>query len=352
MRHPVIASALDGRSRRHILLGGGAAAAALAGLVSGLGRPIAALALSVLLVGLASGMGFLSRGLRVPELLRERLSAARDALPRHSLALREARGAPTEPAPSGADRLKGPEAAGRPAKPPKPNAPPAKPAGAVKPQRAPRPGGAAKPLEAAKPPGAAKVSKPARSAKPKPPSRMKPGAKPQRRGGREAQALVPIYGPSASNPGRSPPMPRTRRSSPARSSGGGMDGSQTSTRSPSAAGRDWIVERSPRFFWPAGDIPRQRLVGLTRSSLTPFSGPAGARWVAKARGIGNGSSARSRLRPNSPTAWTGKRSRPRGAGGPARGGPRESCRRQAPDAAPHGRGVPPFRSTERAVHAW
>ena len=94
-------------------------------------------------------MGFLSRGLRVPELLRERLSAARGALPRHSLALREARGAPTEPAPSGADRLKGPEAAGRPAKPPKPNAPPAKPAGAVKPQRAPRPGGAAKPLEAA-----------------------------------------------------------------------------------------------------------------------------------------------------------------------------------------------------------
>jgi hypothetical protein len=264
VRHPVIASALDGRSRRHILLGGGAAAAALAGLVSGLGRPIAALALSLLLVGLASGMGFLSRGLRVPELLRERLSAARDALPRRSLAgprteaLREARGAPTESAPSGADRLKGPEAAGRPAKPPKPNAPRAKPAGAVKPQRAPRPGGAAKPLEAAKPPGAAKVSKPARSAKPKPPSRMKPGAKPQTRRRKRSPSprtnLRPVGEQSRPVATDAPNQKKLTCSI-----FGWRDGRVADFYAVAFGlqGRDWIVERSPRFFWPAGDIPRE-----------------------------------------------------------------------------------------------
>ena len=75
-------------------------------------------------------------------------------------------------------------------------------------------------------------------------------------------------------------------------------------------GRDWIVERSPRFFWPAGDIPRE--AHEAHAILVDALLRAGARWVTKARGIGNVSSARSRLRPNSPTAWTGKRSRPRG----------------------------------------
>jgi hypothetical protein len=264
VRHPVIESVLDGHSRRYILLGGGAAAAALAGLVSGLGRPVAVLALSLLLVGLASGMDVLSRGRRVPGLLRERFSAARDASPRHSLAgprpeaLREARGAPTEPAPSGADRLKRPEAAGRPVKPPKPKARPAKPAGAAKPRRAPKPGGAAKPLEAAKPPGAAKVSKPAQSAKPTPPSRTKPGAKPQTR--RRKRSPTP----------RTNLRPVGEQSRPVATDAphqekltcsifGWRDGRVADFYAVAFGlqGREWIVERSPRFFWPAGDIPHE-----------------------------------------------------------------------------------------------
>lgn len=252
MRHPVIESALDGRSPRYILLGGGAAAAALAALVSGLGRAVAALALILLLVGLASGIDVLSRGRRVPGLLRERLSAARDASPRHSLALREARGAPTEPAPSGADRLKGPEAAGRPVIPPKPKARPAKPAGAAKPHRAPKPGGAAKP------PGAARVSKPARSAKPKPPSRMKPGAKPQTRKRKRSASpranLRPVgeqSGPVATD------APNQKKLTC--SIFGWRDGRVADFYAVAFGlqGRDWIVERSPRFFWPAGDVPRE-----------------------------------------------------------------------------------------------
>jgi hypothetical protein len=257
VRHPVIESALDGRFRRYILLGGGAAAAALAGLVSGLGRPVAALALILLLVGVASGMDVLSRGRRVPGLLRARSSAARDASPRHSLPLREARGAPAEPAPSGGDRLKGPEAAGRPEKPPKPKARPAKPPGAAKPHRAPKPG-AAKPLEAAKPPRAAKDSKPARSAKPKPPSRMKPGAKPQTRRRKRSPGpranLRPVGEQSRPVATDAPSQKKLTCSI-----FGWRDGRVADFYAVAFGleGRDWIVERSPRFFWPAGDIPQE-----------------------------------------------------------------------------------------------
>ena len=263
MRHPVIESALDGRSRRSILLGGGAAAAALAGLVGGLGGPVAAFALSFLLVGLASGMDVVSRGRRVPGLLRERFSAAQEASPRHSLAgprpgaLKEARGAPTEPTPSGADRLKGPEAAGRP-EPPKPKARPAKPPGAAKPRRAPKPGGAAKPLEQAKPPGAVKASKPARLAKPKPPSRTKPGAKPQTRRRKRSPSpranLRPVGEQSRPVATDAPNQKKLTCSI-----FGWRDGRVADFYAVAFGlqGRDWIVERSPRFFWPAGDMPHE-----------------------------------------------------------------------------------------------
>jgi hypothetical protein len=251
------------------------------------------LTLSLLLLGLAAGMGVLPRGRRVPELVRERFSAVRDASPRYHLAaadvprrprpesLTETPGPRAEPAPSGADRSKRSDVGGAPAQPPKPKAPPAhkrrsthkppeavsphtaksaqpaKPAGAVKPQRALKPGGAAKPSEAAKASGAVKVPKPARSAKPKPPTRMKPGAKPQTR--RRRRSPHPRTEPRPVDE-QAPPVAHapTRRELTC-SIFGWRDGRVADFYAVAFGlqGRDWIVERSPRFLWSGGEPPAE-----------------------------------------------------------------------------------------------
>ena len=154
--------------------------------------------------------------------------------------------------------VEGARSRGTAGKPPKPKARPAKPAGAAKPQRAPKPGGAAKPLEAAKPPGAAKASKPARSAKPKPPSRTKPGAKPQTRRRKRSPSpranLRPVGEQSRPVATDAPNQKKLTCSI-----FGWRDGRVADFYAVAFGlqGRDWIVERSPRFFWPAGDMPHE-----------------------------------------------------------------------------------------------
>ncbi len=116
----------------------------------------------------------------------------------------------------------------------------------------PQAGGAAKSSEAAKPPGAVK---PARSAKPKPPTRMKPGAKP--------------------HPGRGKRSPR-HRTEPRPVDGQALRVAHAPTRRKLTCsifgwrdewvadfyavafglqGRDWIVERSPKFLWLGEETP-------------------------------------------------------------------------------------------------
>ena len=187
----------------------------------------------------------------------------------------EAPGPRAEPAPSGADRLKRSDVGGAPAQPPKPKAPPAhkrrttrkrpkavpphtdksakpvKPAGVVKPQKALKPG-AAKSSEAAKPPGAVK---PARSAKPKPPTRMKPGAKPHpgrgKRSPRDRTELRTVDG-QALRVAHAP----TRRKLTC-SIFGWRDEWVADFYAVAFGlqGRDWIVERSPKFLWLGEETP-------------------------------------------------------------------------------------------------
>ena len=189
----------------------------------------------------------------------------------------EAPGPRIDPAPSGADRSKLSDVGEAPAQPPKPTSPPAhkrstrkppkavprhtdksakpaKPAGAVKPQISLKPGGAAKSSAAAKPPGAVK---PARAAKPKPPTRMKPGAKPHTRRGKISPRP------------RTEPRPVDGQALPVAHvpTRGKLTCSIFGWRDEWAAdfyavafglqGRDWIVERSPKFLWLGEETPSE-----------------------------------------------------------------------------------------------
>lgn len=238
---------------------------------------VLALALLTLLLVLAFGMGALPRDFRVPKGVRERFNAVRHSSPRSYLGAAyasrrrdaepssEAAGLRGTTAQSGAHQSKGSDIPKEPARPPKAEAPPghkkpatkrAKPAGAVKPQRVPKSRGAAKPAERAKPPGAVKIPKPAPSAKPKPPTRITPGTKPQTRrrtrGTSSRTELRPVEAQPPRLAGHAP-SGRTLTCSIY----GWRDGQLADFYAVAFGlqGRDWIVERSPRFFWPAGEIP-------------------------------------------------------------------------------------------------
>ena len=121
---------------------------------------------------------------------------------------------------------------------------------AVKPPRPVKPGRVPKPAEATKPPRAAKpsqVARPpeplavptrARSAKPKPPTRTKPGARPQ-------------------SPPVDEPIPNSRKLTC--SIFGWRHGWVADFYAVAVGlqGHTWIVERSPPFYWRAGEVPRE-----------------------------------------------------------------------------------------------
>jgi hypothetical protein len=117
--------------------------------------------------------------------------------------------------------------------PKKPAGKPAKPAGAVKPRKISKPSPAGKPSGGAKSPGALKLAKPG------------PLAKPRRTRSPSRRAeLRPV---DELSPGARVTC----------SIFGWRDGEVADFYAVAFGlqGRDWIVERSPRFLWRAGDIP-------------------------------------------------------------------------------------------------
>jgi hypothetical protein len=269
-------------------------------------------ALSLLLLGVLHGVSVLARRSGVPERLRERIGAVRDGSPlsprRPVYAARRSRteflAQGTEPrsnlspsAGGGEERAEvagkraevagehaevaaeRAEVAGKPAKPPKPKVPPAapkkpsaqkpppaKPARPAKPvrrakpvpaaKRVPaakptpaKPAQAAKPVPAAKPAEAAKRPKPAWPANSKPPTPEKPRAErePAPRAERQPSSEQPR--PVVADAGRE----RTLTCSIY----GWRDGPVADfyALATGLQGRAWVVERSPRFEWLAGDFP-------------------------------------------------------------------------------------------------
>ena len=278
VRRPVMESAVDGRSRRGLLAGclrillvmvalaaswvllsGQAAASPLLGII---------LTLGVLLLVLAFGMGIHARDW-VPKGLRERLSALWEPSPLYAAAdaLRRAPTGSVSTAPAGAKRSRGADVAKKPSSPakakrlPSPKKPPgkpAKPAGAVKPQRLSKPARSAKPSEVAKSPRALKLTKPAPSAKPRPPARVKPPTKAStRRRTRSPGHRAELRPVDERSPLVADPAPTERAVTC--SIFGWRDGEVADFYAVAFGlqGHDWIVERSPRFLWPAGDVPAE-----------------------------------------------------------------------------------------------
>jgi hypothetical protein len=227
-----------------------------------------------LLLGVAFGVGALMR----PQWARERFGAVRGASlgyrprpvdvsprPRTEFLVQGTRPRPRrEPASPAVDPGKRPEARKQPAKPPKPTTPPpahknlsghepppakrsrpAKPrrpakwAGDAKPPGGARPAGAAKSLVAAKPGGAVKRPKAGRPVKRKPP--------------------IPRTFAAERQPGtpQETPNPRPAERNLTCSIFGWRSGRVADFYALASGlqGRDWIVERSPRFEWLAGDTP-------------------------------------------------------------------------------------------------
>jgi hypothetical protein len=290
------------------------------------------LALSLILLGVAGALGLFTRRLQVPKRLSERLGATRQASPRYRLRSVAASRKPRAEFAGEPAKLPKPKTAHE--KPSLHTAPPAKPAGAGKPSgavSAPKPARPAKPKPPpAKPAGAGKPSaavsapKPARPAKPKPPPTKPakpkpPPAKPKPPPAKPAGAGKPsaaVSAPKPARPAKSAPaqemprvtrLPRTRERSP---------GARTRLRSvreqsrPHAAvapakkklkcsifgwrdgqiadfyavawglqGHNWVVERSPRFEWVAGETPPAAyeahavlVAALRRSGWRPVGG--------------------------------------------------------------------------------
>lgn len=225
------------------------------------------LMLGVLLLVLAFGMGVHPRDWRVPKRLPERLSGLWEPSPLYAAADDRRRAPPgfVSKAPAGAKRPRGADVAKKPSSPAKakslpipkkPPGRPAKPAGAVEPRRISKPPRSGKPSEGAKSPGALKLTKPAPSAKPGPPARVKPKPKPQRprrkRSPGDRAELRPVAEQSPQVAAHAP----TGRTVTC-SIFGWRDGQVADFYAVAFGlqGRDWIVERSPRFRWPAGDVP-------------------------------------------------------------------------------------------------
>jgi hypothetical protein len=139
--------------------------------------------------------------------------------------------------------------------PKKPPEKPAKPAGAVKPQRI-KPPRSGKPSEVAKPPAALKPAKPAPAPKPEPSARVQAPVKaPTRRRTRSPSHRAELRPVDEQSPLVADPLPTGRTVTC--SIFGWRDGEVADFYAVAFGlqGRDWIVERSPRFLWPAGDVP-------------------------------------------------------------------------------------------------
>jgi hypothetical protein len=253
------------------------------------------LVLGLLLLTLAVGMGVLSREARRPTELRGRLEAIRDALPQPTLAAvyihRKPQGVttmPSSPSP-GADKSKESDGAGKPprapkpkskpsAAPKKPSTRPAKPPAAVKLHKLPKPAGPAKPAGAAKPSnrakhaGPARIPKPASSAKPKPTAPVE--SRTQTLGGTRSAAPRPNLRPVAEQP----PVAQGGRTLTC-SIYGRRDGQVADFYAVAFGlqGRNWVVERSPLFLWPAGDFPAEAYEA--HAALVDALGRAGWRLV-------------------------------------------------------------------------
>jgi hypothetical protein len=248
------------------------------------------LALGLLLLVGAFGMGALAREGRVAERPRERFGTAWEMLSRYARPVPVLRGPPDprwsrtdsltpftrvrpDSSPSAADTANDPETTETPTKPPKPKPPKPKPRQAwpkkpptrkppiadlprpPRPACADKPAGAAKPAPV-KPAGEVKQPKRARPAKPKSPPARKPASEPQ---------------PPKRE--RVPDPPSQLRLVPEQPPPGGRDARAVGKLTCSIfvwrnewvasfyafatglQGHEWIVERSPRFEWPAGGTP-------------------------------------------------------------------------------------------------
>ena len=222
-------------------------------------------ALGLLLLVLAVGMGVQPRDW--PKGLRGRLSGLWEPSPLYAVADVPRRAPPgsVSKAPAGAKRSRGADVAKKPSSPAKakrlpiPKKPPrrpAKPAGAAKPQRIPKLPRAGKPSEVEKPPGALKLPKPAAAAKPGPSARVKPPTKaPTRRRTRSRSHRAELRPVDEQSPVVADLLPTGRTVTC--SIFGWRDGEVADFYAVAFGlqGRDWIVERSPRFLWPAEDVP-------------------------------------------------------------------------------------------------
>jgi hypothetical protein len=216
--------------------------------------------LGLVLLVLAFGMGVHPRD-RVPKGLRERFSALWEPSPLYAAADARRR-APTgsvSQAPAGAKRSKKPSSPAKAKRLPTPKkrpGRPAKPAGAVKPQRVSKPSPSGKPPEMAKPPGALKLSRPAPAAKPGSSTRVKaPTKAPTRRRTKSRSHRAELRPVDEQSTLIADPTPIGRTVTC--SIFGWRDGEVADFYAVAFGlqGRDWIVERSPRFLWPAGDVP-------------------------------------------------------------------------------------------------
>jgi hypothetical protein len=225
------------------------------------------LTLGVLLLVLAFGMGVHPRDWRMPKGLRERFSGLWEPSPLYAAADVPRRAPPGSVSKTsvGAKRSNGADVVKKPSSPAKakrlpipkkPPAKPAKPAGAVKPQRISKPPRSGKPSEVAKPPGALKLPKPAPAAKPGPSARVKaPSKAPTPRRTRSPSHRAELRPVDEQSPPAADPLPTGRTVTC--SIFGWRDGEVADFYAVAFGlqGLDWIVERSPRFLWPAGDVP-------------------------------------------------------------------------------------------------
>jgi hypothetical protein len=219
------------------------------------------LTLCLLLLVLAFGMGVHHRDW-VPKGLRERWSGLWEPSPLYAAAeaLRRAPSGSISKAPPGAKGSRA-DAAKKPSRParakalPGPMKPPGKPA---KPARAVKPKSIPKPSQGAKSPGALKPTKPAPWTKPRPSARVKPPAKaPTRRGTKGPSRRAELRPVSEQPPPAADSLPTERTVTC--SIFGWRDGKIADFYAVAFGlqGHNWIVERSPRFLWSAGDVPAE-----------------------------------------------------------------------------------------------
>ena len=229
------------------------------------------LTLGLILLVLAFGMsiGVRPREWRMPKGLRERLSGLWESSPLYAAADARRRAPPesASKAPAGATPSRGAGVVKKPSSPAKakrlpipkkPPGKPTKPAGAVKPQRISKPPRSGKPSGVEKPPGALKLPKPAAAVKPGPSALVKPPTEaPTRRRTRSRSHRAELRPVDERSPLVADPVPTGRTVTC--SIFGWRDGKVADFYAVAFGlqGRDWIVERSPRFRWPAGDVPAE-----------------------------------------------------------------------------------------------